>query len=261
MQFGAFEIHALPEGRFTVGVDKVFVPYADGDPPRPGTLFVAISPFLVRTPNDTLLLDAGLGEYAVGRGTDFLLEGLARHGVTREAVTKVLLSHLHFDHAGGCVATVHNEARPTFPNAEYVVQRGELTAPYEGTSDEARARVVEALDREGQLLLVEGDGFLTDEIEHVHTGGHSRDHQLYRLHTAGLVVLFGGDVVPTPGQVQRRFVAKYDHDGARSQDWRTRLAQEAALDGHLALFYHSTEALAGFIDEVAGGFRVEPVDV
>ncbi|MEL6770178.1 MAG: MBL fold metallo-hydrolase [Bacteroidota bacterium] len=261
MNYGEFEIRALPEGRFTVGVDKVFVPYADGDPPRPGTLFVSVSPFLVQTPSEVLLLDTGLGEYATGRGTDFLLDGLARHGVTREAVTKVLLSHLHFDHAGGCVATVMDEATPTFPNAEYVVQAGELSAPYGDLSDAARDRIVTALDREGQLVTVEGDGWLTDEIEHAHTGGHSRDHQLFRLHTAGRTVLFGGDVLPTPGQVTRRFQAKYDHDGAASQAWRTQLAQEAADGGHLALFYHSTDALAGFIDDASGGLRVEPVAV
>ncbi|MEL7169058.1 MAG: MBL fold metallo-hydrolase, partial [Bacteroidota bacterium] len=60
MNYGEFEIRALPEGRFTVGVDKVFVPYADGDPPRPGTLFVSVSPFLVQTPSEVLLLDTGL---------------------------------------------------------------------------------------------------------------------------------------------------------------------------------------------------------
>ena len=103
MTYGDLDIHALPEGRFTVGLDKRFVPHAEGDPARPGTLFISVTPFLVRTPEATLLIDTGLGSWAEGRGTEFLLEGLARLGVAPEGVDRVLLSHLHFDHSGGAI--------------------------------------------------------------------------------------------------------------------------------------------------------------
>jgi glyoxylase-like metal-dependent hydrolase (beta-lactamase superfamily II) len=260
MRYGDFDIHSLPEGRFTVGLDKVFVPHADGDPMRKGTLFVSVCPFLVETPSDVLLLDCGLGEWAEGRGVGILLENLQRHGLAREQVTKVLLSHLHFDHAGGAVFTLGDEVLPTFPNAEYVVQRGELTAPYGAKSDEARDRVSEALERAGQLVTVEGDGRLNDEISYVHTNGHTRDHGAFTLHSGELEVLFAGDVLPTPGQLRRKFSAKYDHDGGASQSWRDRLGAELAESGALALFYHSTDEPAGFVEPgERGGFRVEPV--
>ena len=260
MIYGDFQIHSLPEGRFTVGLDKVFVPHADGDPMRAGTLFVSVCPFLVETPSEVLLLDCGLGEWAEGRGAEVLLENLQRHGVGREQVTKVLLSHLHFDHAGGAVFSLGADVLPTFPNAEYVVQRGELTAPYGPKSDEARDQVAEALDRAGQLVTVEGDGALTDEIAYFHTNGHTRDHGAFRLFSGELEVLFAGDVLPTPGQLRRKFSAKYDHDGAASQAWRDRLAAELSESGALALFYHSTDEPAGFVETAdRGGFRVEPV--
>ena len=260
MTYGDFEIHSLPEGRFTVGLDKVFVPYADGDPMRKGALFVSVCPFLVETPREVLLLDCGLGEWAEGRGVETLLENLQQRGVRREQVTKVLLSHLHFDHAGGAIFSLGDEHLPTFPNAEYVVQRGELTAPYGAKSDEARDRVAEALDQAGQLAVVEGDGKLTDEISYFHTNGHTRDHGAFRLHSGELEVLFAGDVLPTPGQLRRKFSAKYDHDGSASQAWRDRLGTDLAASGALALFYHSTDEPAGFVEESErGGFRVEPV--
>ncbi|MFN3595734.1 MAG: MBL fold metallo-hydrolase [Rubricoccaceae bacterium] len=261
MTYGDLHIHPLPEGRFTVGTDKRFVPYADGGAMRPGTLFISVCPFLVRTPHATLLLDAGLGEWASGRGAEFLTEGLARHGVAREDVTHVLLSHLHFDHAGGTVYTAGPERRPTFPNAEYVVQAGEAEgAGYTGPSAEAVEQIVTTLEAAGQLVRVAGHGFLSDEIEFVRTGGHTRDHQVWRLHTAGRVAVFGGDVLPAPNQIGRRFAAKYDYDGAESQRWRTALVDEAVAGGHLLLFYHSTAAPAAFVDGgPRGGVRVEPV--
>ncbi|HEX8384936.1 MAG TPA: hypothetical protein VF576_02075, partial [Rubricoccaceae bacterium] len=81
MTYGDLQIDALPEGRFTVGLDKRFVPHAEGGPARPGTLFISVVPFLVRTPSETVLLDTGLGEWADGRGAETLIGGLAQHGV------------------------------------------------------------------------------------------------------------------------------------------------------------------------------------
>ena len=260
MVYGDLEIDALPEGRFTVGLDKRFVPHAEGDPARPGTLFISVTPFLVRTPEAVLLLDTGLGEWAEGRGTEHLLDGLSRLGVAPEAVDRVVLSHLHFDHAGGAIASVGGDWRPTFPQADYVVQRAEVDAAgYHGESERARDLVVATLDREGQLVYVEGDaevGRVSTEV----TGGHTGAHQILRVHSGDLQAIFGGDIMGTPGQVTRRFQAKYDVDGAVSQAWRDRLGDEAAEAGHLLLFYHSTDAPAAFVVDGPKGQRsVEPV--
>ncbi len=259
IEYGDLTIWPLPEGRFTVGWDKRFVPHAEGEPKPPGTLFISVTPFLVETPSDLLLLDTGLGEYAHGRDATFLTGGIRRAGFEREAVTKVLLSHLHFDHAGGTVLDAGGTDQPTFPNAEYVVQQGEITAPYSGVSAEARERVLHTLDTAGQLVTVEGTGWIGGEIEYERTGGHTRDHQVFRLHSGGLTVVFGGDVVPSPGQITRSFRAKYDFEPERSQAERRRIVGEAAEDGHLLLLYHSTEAPAAFVDEDGRSFRVEPV--
>ncbi len=263
MTYGDLEILALPEGRFTVGLDKRFVPHTEGEPARPGTLFISVTPFLVRSPEETLLIDTGLGSWAEGRGTEFLLDGLAARGVAPEAVDRVVLSHLHFDHAGGAISPVGPGAwRPTFPDADYVVQRAEIDAAgYAGESERARDLVVETLDREGQLALVDGDAEVGRVALEV-TGGHTGAHQIVRLRAGGLQAVFTGDVMGTPGQVTRRFQAKYDVDGARSQAWRDRLAAEAAEAGHLLLFYHSTDEPAAFVADGPKGQRVvEPVSL
>ncbi|MEM1115486.1 MAG: MBL fold metallo-hydrolase [Bacteroidota bacterium] len=260
MRYGDLEIDALPEGRFTVGLDKRFVPHADGDPPRPGTLFISVTPFLARSPEGVTLIDTGLGPWAEGRGTEVLLDGLARLGVVPEAVDRVVLSHLHLDHAGGAITSVGGDWRPTFPQADYVVQGAEIEATgYAGESARARDLVAETLDREGQLVTVDGDaevGRIAMEV----TGGHTGAHQILRVRSGDLQAVFGGDVLGTPGQVTRRFQAKYDVDGAASQAWRDRLAEEAAEAGHLLLFYHSTGAPAAFVVDGPKGQRaVEPV--
>ena len=261
MTYGDLEIDALPEGRFTVGLDKRFVPHAEGGALPPGTLFISVTPFLVRASDETLLVDTGLGSWAEGRGTEVLIEALGRLGVAPEGVDRVVLSHLHFDHAGGAVTDVGGgQWRPTFPAADYLIQRAEAEAPgYTGESARARDLVLDTLDRAGQLVWLDGDGH-AGRVEVEVTGGHTGAHQVVRLHTGDMQAVFGGDVLGTPGQVSRRFQAKYDVDGAASQSWRDRLAAEAAEAGHLLLFYHSAEEPAAFVSDGPKGQRaVEPV--
>src|SRR5688572_5848545 len=159
------------------------------------------------------MLDSGLGSWAQGGSVEVLLENLRRAGLERERVTRVLLSHLHFDHSGGSIFSVGGAWQRTFAAAEYIVQKGELDAAYAGESARARDLVVETLHAAGQLVTVEGSGSRTSEIAYVLTGGHTRDHQMFRLHSGGRVAVFAGDVLSTPGQAARRYVAKYDFDG------------------------------------------------
>lgn len=260
MTYGDLQIHALPEGRFTVGLDKRFVPYAEGDPPRPGTLFISVTPFLVHAPGETILVDTGLGSWADGRGTEQIVGALAARGVGAEAVDRVVLSHLHFDHSGGAVTAVGGDWRPTFPRASYVVQRAETTAAgYTGESARARDLVLDTLDREGQIAWADGDADL-GIVSLTVTGGHTGAHQIVTLRSGALAAVFGGDVLGTPGSALRRYVAKYDADGETSARWRERIAREAADAGHLLLFYHSASAPAAFLhDDGDGRLAVEGV--
>lgn len=262
MIFGNFEIHCLDEGQFTIGLDKVFVPYEAGEVLPKGTLFVAIKPFLIKSDHDILLLDCGLGEEAKGRSIMYLMDNLAKHGVHREDVTKVLLSHLHFDHTGGCLFRLGDQCVPTFPNALYYAQKGEANATFKGRSQSFKDELIATLEASGQLVWLDGDGEIDDHISYQITGGHTEFHQAYWLHDgSGRSILFGGDVLPQPSQVNRKFLAKYDFDPQQSQIQRISLAKEAYQKGALLLFYHSTQEAAGFLVDYQErtGYKMELV--
>ena len=97
------KIIPLSEGSFTIDKTKLFVPFnkeQDNLQSRPvGSLLVEIQPFLVITDKDILLLDTGLG--FMNDGELQLHQHLKSAGILPGQVTKVLMSHLHKDHAGG----------------------------------------------------------------------------------------------------------------------------------------------------------------
>lgn len=106
-------IYPLSEGAFTIDKTKQFIPFdkeKDDLQNRPvGSLLVEIQPFCIVTQKDVLVIDTGLG-FSIPDGTLQIHQNLLMHGINPMEVTKVLISHLHKDHAGAItnvVLTVH----------------------------------------------------------------------------------------------------------------------------------------------------------
>ena len=121
----------LSEGSFTIDKTKIFVPFNNNTEQlnsRPvGSLLVEIQPFVIVTEKDIILIDTGLG-YLNPDGSSQLHENMIAAGINPSQVTKVLMSHLHKDHAGGI--TIHSknaeERFISFPYATYYVQKREF---------------------------------------------------------------------------------------------------------------------------------------
>jgi glyoxylase-like metal-dependent hydrolase (beta-lactamase superfamily II) len=114
------KIIPLSEGTFTIDKTKLFIPFDeqtnDLQKRTVGSLLVEIQPFVVVTSKDILLLDTGLGFEK--NGTLQLHQNLMEAGINPSEVTKVLLSHLHKDHAGGVGMKREGSAeRLSFPGA------------------------------------------------------------------------------------------------------------------------------------------------
>src|SRR6201996_7827377 len=120
----------LSEGAFTIDKSKRFVPFdleKDDLQERPtGSLLVEVQPFAVITTEDILVIDTGLG-FATN-GVLQIHQNLRNAGIDPANVTKVLMSHLHKDHAGGIGEATR---QLSFPNATYYVQRKELDYAFE----------------------------------------------------------------------------------------------------------------------------------
>lgn len=245
-------IFPLSEGVFTIGHDKVFVPFnisSDELTDRPiGSLLVEILPFLVVTSQDLILMDTGLGYTGVD-GKLQIHENLRKLGYEPGQITKVLLSHLHKDHAGGVVfKDTQGLIKPSFPNAEYYVYRPEVDFALQTGYPSYYTDQIEALLETGQIRWLDGEaGTIDENISFTHSGGHCPQHIVYLIQDGKDKIFFGGDEAPQLKQMKMKYVAKYDYDGKKAMMLREKYAEQGRKEGWQFLFYHDIKTPTAFL--------------
>jgi len=238
------KIIPLSEGTFTIDKTKLFVPFDDTKDSlqaRPaGSLLVEIQPFVVITAKDILLLDTGLGFEK--NGTLQLHQNLMDAGINPSEVTKVLLSHLHKDHAGA--VGIEREGlggRLSLPRAKYYVQRTELAFAFEKGIPSFIPEELTALQNNEQVTLLEGNGMIDEYIQYEITGAHSPHHQVFWIKENEEIIFFGADDAPQLQQMKHRFAAKYDYDGKKAMELRQQWWQQGEKEKWTFLFYHDVK--------------------
>lgn len=240
------QIFPLSEGVFTIGHDKIFHPFNPDMHQlneRPiGSLLVEVQPFLVITQKDVIVLDTGLG-FKNENGQLQIHESLAKHNIQPQQVTKVLLSHLHKDHAGGVVYEDEKGLmKTTFPNANYFIFRKEAEQTFEVGYPSYMPLEVEALIASQQVKwLDEKEGLIDGYIHYFHSGGHSKEHIVFLIEDGDEKIFFGGDEAPQLKQMKIRYIARYDHDGKKAMNLREQYAEQGKREGWEFLFYHDVQ--------------------
>ena len=233
----------LSEGTFTIDKTKLFVPFDEEIhelQERPvGSLLVEIQPFVIETSTDILLLDTGLGFEKDGKLQ--LHKNLEDAGIDPADVTKVLLTHLHKDHAGG-VSIGKGHEKLSFQNARFYVQERELKFAFEKGFPSFIPEELEVLKKSDQIvLLTDDEGMIGDDIAYQVTGAHSPYHQVFWIKEKNLTIFFGGDDAPQLQQMKHRFVAKYDHDGKKAMELRRKWWEQGRNENWKFLFYHDVK--------------------
>jgi len=253
-------IFALSEGSYSVDATKKFIPFnpeIDNFRDRPASLFIHVNPFLVKTDNELIVLDTGLG-YKDTRDELNIHQHIRNAGFDPDDVTLVLMSHLHYDHSGGLVVERNGKLEPSFPNARHIIQRMEWETAKAGKSSSYHKEIFEALEGKVKLEFVEGSGTLQPGIRYELSGGHSLYHQVFWLESGGQKCFFGGDELPEPEQLIRKFVAKYDYDGRKAMQLREEYGKIAAEDGWTCLFYHAKNLCVGKVSYQDDHFKIDP---
>ena len=220
---------------------------------------LAMRAWLVRGGGRTILIDAGAGSKLDAKTSDIYgLErvpsidaSLAAAGTSRTDVDLVIASHLHFDHAGGFTSRGEDGAlRPHFPNARYVVRRGEwedACAPHERNRASYFAENYVPLAEAGCLDLVDDDGEVVPGVRLRRTGGHTAHHQMIEIGDAGRTAVFVADLVPTAAHLPLPYIMAYDLYPMETLAFKRAFLREAVEREHLILFEHDPDVAAGYV--------------
>ena len=240
------KIIPLSEGSFTIDKTKLFVPFDEEKDvlnERPtGSLLVEVQPFIVITSKDILLLDTGLG-FNDKRGSKMQLHAnLEKNGIQPGEVTKVLMSHLHKDHAGGiCLENDHTKL--SLPNAKYYVKKRELDYALQKGFPSFVADELQALNTSPQVIFLNDDeGIIDESISYQCTGAHSPHHQVFWIKENNETIFFGGDDAPQLQQMKVHYKTKYDYNPGKAMQLRQQWWKEGNEKKWTFLFYHDIKS-------------------
>ena len=230
-----------------------------------GRLLLRLNLLLIESAGKRVLVETGTGVRMDAKNRDIKgveggdpVQALRAVGVDPATIDFVVLTHLHYDHAGGMVDA---EGRPVFPNARYVVQRDEAEAAH---GDELRVQGVmeveqlDAVRAAGQLAEVHGEVELVAGVRAIRTGGHTRGSQAVLIGSAGTGerAIFWGDLIPTRWQIPVRWTSAYDDYPVEAVEMRNRLVRQAAAESWWCYFTHDPGNLPIRIEATEkGGFR------
>lgn len=267
MKISGYEVKAVKTGTFALDGGAMFgtVPKVLWDKTNPADeknrIDMEARALLLISPEHKVLVDVGLGEklsekygekfatkfndmYKLDQSKFSLTKSLKNYDLNPEDITDVILTHLHFDHAGGATVWKDGKLVPTFPNARYYIQKRNLEVAQNPNLREKASYFkenFEALVEADCLTLLEGNKEnLLPGISVFVTNGHTEAQQLVRVGKEGSPesLFYGGDIIPTSTHVRLPFVMGYDLNPLLVISEKNEILKKASSSGGLVFFEH-----------------------
>jgi glyoxylase-like metal-dependent hydrolase (beta-lactamase superfamily II) len=234
---------------------------------------------LVREAGRTVLLEAGIGaffepklreRFGVQESEHVLLRSLAALGLAPADIDVIVLSHLHFDHAGGLLEAWRPDVpagTPTlaFPNAHYVIGEqawARAKAPHARDRASFIAGLCEAIEATGRLERIAPGArsqLLGDAYSFTTSDGHTPGLMLTRVESPRGPVTFMGDLIPGTPWVHLPITMGYDRYPELLIDEKQAMLERVVAERGWAFYTHDPKIAASRVERDASG-RFVPVD-
>lgn len=259
LTLGSWRVHTLETGFLWLDGGAMFgsVPkplWSRTNPPdERNRIRLAMRCLLLEGEGRVVLVDDGAGDkmseklagiYRIEHEQTTLERALQGIGRTVEDVTDVVLTHLHFDHAGGSTRRDGARIVPRLPRARYHVQRRNLENA-RGPNPRERASYLpddfEPLAAAGVLETWDGPGDPWPGFEVFTADGHTRGQQLVRVSGPEGVLYYVADLIPTAAHVRIPFVMGYDVAAIETMAEKRALLERAVAERAWICLEHDPE--------------------
>ena len=278
-KIGDFTVHAIQAGGQKLDGGAMF-----GVVPKPlwekripaderNRIQLGMRCLLIEHPSGLILIDTGAGnkedekfkniyglENEGADGRTMLEDGLKEVGAAPKDIALVINTHLHFDHAGGNTRTRADGALEiAFPNATYIVRRGEYDYGMhtnERTAASYFERNFAPLEAAEKLELVAREKTIVKGIRVIPTPGHTPFHQSVLIESGGDRAFYLGDLVPTQAHLPLPWIMGYDVEPLVTLETKRRILKQAVDENWLLIFEHDAAVAWGRIEHDGKAYRL-----
>jgi glyoxylase-like metal-dependent hydrolase (beta-lactamase superfamily II) len=224
---------------------------------------------LIETENEKILVDTGIGDKQDSRffshyflnGSSSLDNSLQKAGIQAKDLTKVLHTHLHFDHCGGSVRNSStNNPELRFPMAQYLVSKQQWEWNLNPNGRERASFLKEnilPLKESGKLEIIPKEGTLIPGLEIRFFNGHTAGLMIPIIHYNAHRLVFVGDFLPFMAHIPLSWVCGYDTRPLISMEEKAQFLNEAVENNYIFLFQHDLYHQACTIERTEKGVRVK----
>jgi glyoxylase-like metal-dependent hydrolase (beta-lactamase superfamily II) len=236
----------------------------------------ALRCLLVEEGNRLVLVDTGAGDkqdakffayYDLPNGKT-LVGAVEQAGYSINDVTDVLLTHLHFDHAGGAVRyrdASRTKLDATFPRASYWSHSGQWDWATNPNPRERATYLREnfmPLHENGQLRFIDREDLSLPGVELLYVDGHTEKMTLPIFQLTGRngqprTVAFCADLVPSVAHIPVPYVMGYDVRPLLTLDEKTTFLNRAVAENWILVFDHDPNAEAATLERTEKGIRAK----
>lgn len=238
---------------------------------------IAARSLLIEDGSRLILVDTGLGNkqsekffsYYNQWGDYNLDDSLKKHGFHRDDITDIFLTHLHFDHCGGCIQWNKDRTgyEPAFKNAKFWTNKDHWKWATEPNAREKASFLKENLlpmQESGRLNFIEkGESRWLENSELgfdiLFVDGHTDKQMLPILNYKGHKVVFMADLIATAGHIPLPYVMGYDTRPLLTLDEKNDFLNKAVSDNYILLFEHDAHNECCTLKNTEKGVRLNEI--
>ncbi len=264
VSLGDFELTYLSDGGYFADGGAIFgvVPKPLWErrikPDEKNRLRLGMNSLLIRTGNQTILVETGAGpklsekEKEIYQPGEALLKSFEEARVAPDEVDIVINTHLHFDHCGWNTYYRDGKPVPTFPRAKYYVQRGEWNYANEQRERDRVSYISDnynPLVESGQMQLLDGDQQVVPGVSVRVFPGHTRHMQAVIIESGGQRACYISDLIPTHAHLDLTWVMAYDLFPLETIESRKVFYKDAVPQKWLVIFTHDADMPWAYVED------------